>query len=119
MLREAQIILPQATNDGAATIDVQTALVSALVVDFGGCTTTQGVGHWFDGTRTISEPVYINTVAMQDNSEGRAMLANDARVAGHRAGQACMYVRHANGEVEFIDNTTPTLVPVQLSKQEG
>lgn len=109
MIREARIILP----DTPECLHANTWLVKQLINAFGGCTQSDGFGHWVtqtagfghwadDQLKVIAEPVQIYDVAMLDNSSDWHTLRVFAQTACIMAKQNCVYVRSAAGEVFFV-----------------
>ncbi len=104
-MKEAKIILPQNDNDGNDLSAVHQKFGTALVEKFGGATVTFGLlGLWRDPEgKTVSEPVAEYLVAMNDDAQSREHLREIALRLGHEAKQKAIYIRHANGDVNFIN----------------
>lgn len=104
MKREAKIILPMVTNQGMPLEKVHTDLGKELTDRFGGATVSFGdLGLWAGPLgATAAEPVGVFLVAVDDTAEVKAEIAEIAERYGRRAGQHTMYVRHADGEVQFL-----------------
>ena len=105
-MQEARIILPVLDNAGFELHNAHAFIENALVRHWGGCTIFEGKGIWKDdasGTK-YREAVYIYDVAMESNPIARDVLKAVAIHACRMASQECVYVRHANHEVEFVSH---------------
>ena len=103
-MREAMIICPKASNDGASLALVQRKAIGAMVDAFGGCTVADAFGHWRDDSgAVVSEPVWQLIAAADDTADNDAALREIARDIGSAGRQWCMYVRYPSGAVEFVD----------------
>jgi uncharacterized protein with ATP-grasp and redox domains len=125
MKREAKIILPMLDNSGNSLESVHRKLEDELTLSFGGATVDFGLrGLWRNRFGEIkSEPVAIYLVAVNDDPDARTQLNEIAKRYGEQARQQVVYVRHANGEVQFHDLTPPANdndleVPVPADKAQ-
>ncbi len=102
-MKEFKIILPDHVTgeDYTNTGDFEVNLISA----FGGFTRTTGYGAWDNGsnheTRIERELVHIYTVAANEPVD-RVKITRIARRAANDFNQTAVYVRHCDGEVEFV-----------------
>ena len=101
-MREFKIILPSFGHDhNAKLLQFEENLISA----FGGFTRTTGYGAWDNGsnheTRIERELVHIYTVAANEPVD-RVKITRIARRVASDFDQTAVYVRHCDGEVEFI-----------------
>ena len=105
-MQEARIILPLRGNDGQLIDQSHTFLENALLRHWGGCTISNGLGLWKDSEsgKVHREMVRIYDVAMESNPITRDVLKAVAIHACRMASQECVYVRHANHEVEFVSH---------------
>jgi hypothetical protein len=103
-MRIASFVLPIVDNDGQCVLDVHLRFAKQIVETFGGLTTAESAGRWFDqsGAEYV-ENGRMYFVAMADNAHNtdkwRAMCVD----AGRSAKQLCVMVTLASGEVEFHD----------------
>jgi len=98
-MKEARIILVHQLDQTA-----RAAAELTIVTYFGGMTQTVGKGMWKDASGTIiHDDIFVCDVAMEDNAVNQATLINIAKRFAQQAGQDCVYVRHANGTVQLID----------------
>ena len=107
-MRLATLILPTMNNAGVDQTDTHIALQSQLIAEFGGFTVAHGNGGWRDDStgKVMCDPVAVYSIAMDQNDANDAgALESIARFYGHMAGQVCVMVTHASGEVVFIDST--------------
>lgn len=101
-MRLATLILPTVNNDGVDQTDTHAALQSVLCESFGGFTRTMGHGGWSGPGKVYCDPVAVYGIAMDDSAECRAKLESIALFYGHMAGQICVMVTHAGGDVCFV-----------------
>ena len=102
-MREACIILPIADNEGNGLDNVHSELKRDLCAWFGGCTVTKGDGAWLNSQgKLYQEPVAIYTVAMEPSEANRFKLWDLARRLATDARQQAIYVRYADGSVDFV-----------------
>ena len=101
-MRLASFVLPIVDNDNNSVLDVHNDLARKIVEAFGGLTTVDSVGRWFDenGTEYV-EPGRMYFVAMSDDitsaDNWRAMCLQAAKDAE----QLCAMITLASGDVEF------------------
>lgn len=106
-MREARLIVPLAVPAAVAG-RVETLLLDA----FGGFTAVDGRGAWRSpaGVDHI-EPVRVYTVAVEDRHVDRIMLRAIAERVLYDGHQESVYLRHADGAVEFVEPMRPAAVP--------
>jgi hypothetical protein len=103
IIREALVILPQQTNDGASLREVQALLGQELVNTFGGVTMSVALGSWKQPDGIVkTELVSQFTVAYEVTEANDIKLVSIARDYAARAEQEVVYVRKADGSVEFV-----------------
>lgn len=93
-MREGRIVLPL----DAFTMDAGDKAVSALAAAFGGVTAFQGRGLWKDTVELIN----VIDVAYEPNWENDTKLYEIASTFQQEAKQESVYVRYANGTVQFV-----------------
>lgn len=103
-IREALIILPQQTNDGHSLAGLIDELRDDLAETFGGVTVTTACGSWKQSNGHVkTEPVTQFTIAYAVDEASNVKLISIARVYGARAEQEVVYVRTADGSVNFVE----------------
>lgn len=112
-MKLASLIMPIRDNAGVDASDVHRALQLVLVDSFGGFTVTPAQGAWRDDTgRVIFDESRAYSIAMDDTDSNRAKMESIARFYGHMAGQICVMVTHADGDVVMVD-----VVPAQFAME--
>ena len=102
-MREAQIILPLADNNGAAYPDVLDALEQRLIRTFNGFTYAPATGAWVGPhNKLYREAVRVYSIAMEDTRANAAALRSIANLTRMEARQEAVYIRLPDGEVEFV-----------------
>lgn len=96
-LREARIILPLNPHVYET--------ISAVNALFGGCTVSDGNGHWKNPKTGLleHEPVHIIDIAYEQNTENDMLLFNIAMKFREDAKQQEVYLRYGNGHVQMVD----------------
>jgi hypothetical protein len=98
-MREGRIILPMG---GCARLPSADA-ITRIADTFGGYTVTTGFGKWKNGEgKLYSEDVRIVDVAYEPNWDNDAKLYDIASRFQQEAKQESVYVRYANGTVQFV-----------------
>ena len=105
MLSEARIILPVNDNNGNPLDYAHQKLMITLCDIFGGATKMASEGIWRDPKtgRVYQEPGFAYDVAMVPSAENRNTLTKIAQSMTTLADQECVYIRHADGDVAFIE----------------
>ena len=98
-MREARLIVP---NNGTTHWQGIEDVRALLLAQFGGYTETQGTGGWVGKTGTVTEPIIIFDVAMEPTEMNEMNMRTVAGFVRHRMNQECVYLRQANGQVEFV-----------------
>ena len=107
-MREAMIICPTCTNDGADMSLIQRKAVAMMVDAFGGCTVTEAYGHWRnDAGEIMSEPVWQLVSAAVNGASARSTLQDIARYVCDAGRQYCVYARMPDGEAIFVQPSQP------------
>lgn len=110
VIREARIVAPivpwPANNRRDDRSPGIVDLEHALCERFGGFTATPGHGAWrseAEGGRIVRDVVVVYDVAMIDCPDSAVKLRAIALDYLRAAGQQCVYVRYADGTVQFVD----------------
>ena len=101
-MQEARLIVPPHKNDGTKHWQAVEDVRALLLAQFGGYTETRGTGGWVGKTCTVTEPIIIFDVAMAPSAENEDKMRTVAGFVRHRMNQDCVYLRQANGQVEFV-----------------
>lgn len=104
-LYETRLIVPVFNAAGERDEETPLHVQTYLCQEFGGYTMTSGTGAWATPTSPLptTEPILIFDVAAPDSSLARAMFTSLASTIADRMGQEAVYVRHGNGQVEFVE----------------
>jgi hypothetical protein len=109
-MKLASLILPVRDNDGADQTDTHFALRATLVDTFGGYTVASATGAWRDDTgRVHHDESCVYSIAMDATPDNRVKLESIARFYGHMAGQICVMVTHAAGDVAIVTSRVAQL----------
>ncbi len=102
-LREARLIVPPHANDGTQHWDNVEAVRALLIDGFGGYTETQGAGGYVMASgKTKTEPVVVFDIAMPLTHDAKKTLRAIALFVLRVQKQETVYVRYANGLIEFV-----------------
>lgn len=101
-LREARLIVTAPRDLKTNTVLLLIDIRGLLLAQFGGYTETQGQGGWVGKKGAAADPIVIFDVAMEPTLVNAANLRTVAELIHGRTGQDCVYVRQANGLVEFV-----------------
>ena len=101
-MREARLIVPPHKNDGTNHWQGIEDVRERLLAQFGGYTETRGTGGWVGKTCKVTEPIIIFDVAMAPSAENEDKMRAIARFVLVEMDQDCVYLRQANGQVEFV-----------------
>ena len=101
-MREARLIVPPHKNDGTKHWQVIEDVRALLLAQFGGYTETRGTGGWVGKTCTVTEPIIIFDVAMDPTEMNEMNMRTVAGFVLAKMDQDCVYLRQANGQVEFV-----------------
>lgn len=103
-MKEQRIVLPRADNRGNPLDRLRASLEEHLTDIYGGYTILPANGGWRSPSGLVHrEPVWIFDVAAPDTAAVRDHLREIASWLANDANQEAIYVRHANGDVEFIE----------------
>lgn len=105
MIREASIILPLISNAGESLKAAHASFQDALIAGFGGFTASAVFGAWKDvETQGVyhEESTEYRVAAEWTQSERAAFRAMAERV-GAATGQLAVYLRDADGAVDFVN----------------
>jgi hypothetical protein len=103
-MREATIILPNRDNHGNPVDHAHHGLQHDLANKFGGFTYADVHGAWVNEKGTlVYDTSRAYTVALEHTGYTTMTLRTLAIRYGQQAGQDCVYVRYASGDVELVD----------------
>lgn len=101
-MRLASFVLPVLDNDNNCVLDVHLRFAKQIVETFGGLTTVDSVGRWFDDNgKEYLEHGRMYHVAMDNTAHNDDTLRAMCIDAGKAAGQLCIMLTLASGIVEF------------------
>lgn len=97
-MKEGRIILPTGSRSAGLDTAILLAFQMGIAATFGGATISDGRGYWKGET----EPILIVDVAYEPTWDNDAKLYDIARKFLDDAKQESVYVRYANGNVQFV-----------------